>query len=132
MNNLNFSNGYKTFTINGDENAVISVNTCDYGIFERAEKSAEIFENLKSDLSDKNSIETVSMLDKKVREQINYIFGTDVCSAAFGKANCISFVDGIPMFIRFLNAIMPVISAEIEKSNKAASEKMNDFIKRIK
>ena len=52
--------------------------------------------------------------DRIIREKINYIFGSDVSSVAFGSAYCFSPSGGIPVFAHFINAIMPVIEKEMQ------------------
>ena len=52
--------------------------------------------------------------DRIIREKINYIFGSDVSSAAFGSVYCFSPSNGMPVFVNFINAVMPVIEKEMQ------------------
>lgn len=128
MKSINFKNNFKTFCLNDDENNVIRINTADLGILDRAEqayqkleklqKEAEQVQNLEN--SNDNEYAILGEIDKAIREQINYVFGADVSTPAFGTAYCFSFVDGVPMFEHFINALMP----EIEKDCGIEAKKM--------
>ena len=128
MESINFEIYFKTFCLNEDENNVIRINTSDFGILERLEKVQKSLENLQREAENTQNTESAdglqySMLgeiDKQIREKINYVFGSDVCTPAFGTACCLSFCNGAPMFENFLNAIIP----EIEKDMTIEKDKM--------
>lgn len=114
--------------MNNDENNVIRINTADLGILDRAEQSEEKLKKLQQEAEKAQKIEDTDgrkyaiwgELDRAIREQINYVFGADVSTPAFGTTYCFSFCDGVPMFENFINALLP----EIEKDCMAESEKM--------
>ena len=125
MQNINFDDGIKTYMLNNDESTVIRVNTSDYGIVDRFDKVKQELEKL-ADKADAlqslgNADESeMKKLDSIIREKVNYIFGSDVSTPAFGCAYCFSRSNGMPVFANFVNAIMPVI----EKEMKLETEKM--------
>lgn len=114
--------------MNDDKNNVIRINTADLGILDRVEQSEEKLKKLQEEAQKAQNIEDTDgrkyaiwgKLDKEIREQINYVFGADVSTPAFGTTYCFSFCDGAPMFENFINALLPVI----EKDCMAESEKM--------
>jgi len=76
MQSLNFEDGLKRLAINGDENRVIVVNPTDVGIVTRYREKLPEIEKLSSDTE--NSEEIPDILDKKVREFVDYIIGSPV------------------------------------------------------
>lgn len=138
MKSLNFKSTLKTFAVNRDESNVISVNTADIGIFERAAKAKSFLADVKNkakevkDGDGKNAIEVISELDKQVREQLNYIFGTDVSTPAFGTMNCLTFVDGVPVFVGFLNALLDEITADVTAEQKKAENSIAKYVNQVK
>ena len=110
MQSINFNKGYKEYAINGDENCVIRFVPSDFGILERMEKSVPVIEGIHQNYAEsKDSPDSMSDImsscDKEIREQINYIFGNDVCTAAFGTTNCLSPAGG-----NLLSQKLPVLS----------------------
>lgn len=120
MQSLNFEDGLKRLAINGDENRVIVVNPTDVGIVTRYREKLPEIEKLSPDTAD--SEEIADVLDKKVREFVDYIIGSPVSEIVFGKTNCLSMAGGQTVFENFLTAYMeymkPEIKAEYERSKK--------------
>lgn len=128
MQSINFKTNLKTLCLNDDENKVITINTADIGILDRAEQADKKLEELKKEVEKVQSSENtdgrqfaiLGELDKAMREQINYVFGADVSTPAFGTTYCFSPCNGVPLFENFINALMPIIEAdcmaEAEKS----------------
>lgn len=120
MQSLNFEDGLKRLAINGDENRVIVVNPTDVGIVARYREKLPEIEKLSPDTE--NSEEITDVLDKKVREFVDYIIGSPVSEIVFGKTNCLSVAGGQTIFENFLTAYMeymkPEIKAEYERSKK--------------
>jgi hypothetical protein len=63
-------------------------------------------------------------LIKIIKEQINYVFGSDVSTPAFGTAYCFTFANGKPIFQNFLDAVIPII----EKDTKKGTEQMKSVL----
>jgi len=137
MKSLNFKSALKTYAVNGDESNVIKVNTADVGIFKRAAKAKSFLVDVKNKAEEvkngdgKNAIEVISEFDKQVREQLNYIFGTDVSTPAFGTMNCLTFVDGVPVFVRFLNALLDEITADVTAEQKKAENNIAKYVNQV-
>ncbi len=120
MQSLNFEDGLKRLAINGDENRIIVVNPTDVGIVTRYREKLPEIEKLSANTE--NSEEIPDILDRKVREFVDYIIGSPVSEIAFGKTNCLSMAGGQTIFENFLTAYMeymkPEIKAEYERSRK--------------
>lgn len=136
MKSINFSTGYKEYVINDDENNKIRINISDLNIPSRAKEVQDFFNNMAEKYKNEDrqlTTEELSDLDKQIREKINYAFGTDVCTSAFGNINCMSLVGGGKMmFEAFFEALMPVIEDDIKAASQAQAihieDKTNKYI----
>lgn len=156
MENINFNDGYKEYSINGDDTKVVRFNPSDMGILARMDKAlsaiADIGKELKSiDAPIKNdgtvefegaddetltllkvAGEQLSDIDKKVRAQIDYLLDSDVSSIAFGNQSCLSMVGGKPLYERFLDALMPIIKKDVEAERNASKKRVEKYTKAVK
>ena len=140
MTSLKFDDGYKEYSINGDESRVIRINTTDFAIFDRIKKAMSTIDDISKEYknaepkTDDEANELFVSADKKVREQINYIFDSDVSSVAFGNTNCFSIVfsNKQPLFYNFLNAIIPTIRSDIEKVMTSQNKNVAKYTSQLK
>lgn len=145
IQNLNFDDGFKRYTINGDSNKVIVINPSDFGIVERIndaykmiDESSKLTEDveLKADGSPVLELEKAAEVVKGFRETINkainYIFDSDVASIAFGNQSPLSLVGGIPLYQRFMNSVIPVIKKEIESEMNASQKRISKYTSQVK
>lgn len=140
MTSLKFDDGYKEYSINGDESKVIRINTTDFAIFDRIKKAMSTIDDISKKYknaelkTDDEANELFVSADKKVREQINYIFDSDVSSVAFGNTNCFSIVfsNKQPLFYNFLNAIIPTIRSDIEKVMTSQNKNVAKYTSQLK
>lgn len=131
---IEFDNGLKTFTVN--DSGEIQFNPNDINILNRIELAIKnidlISEKYKSVNESDNPIKLFNDCDKDIRENINYIFGSDVCTVAFGNANCMSISNGEPIHINFLNAVVPIIKQEIKAEQKKSAKRIEKYTKQVK
>jgi hypothetical protein len=145
MQNLQFDDGYKEFSINGDESRVIRFNPRDFAILERIKESYDAIEaasatsedtELKPDGSPLNELSVaagiVRKFDDTVKEAINHIFNSDVSTAVFGKQSPLSLVGGSPLYERFLETVIPVIRKEVEAESKKSRDRINKYTSQVK
>ena len=73
-------------------------------------------------------------VDKKVKSEINYAIGTDVCTPAFGLLNCMTILpdSGKSVAQSFLEALTPIIQKDIdeyvEKIEELKESKMKKYL----
>lgn len=139
MKNLNINKGYKSYTINDDENTVITVKTTDFSIIDRLTKVQEHIGDIVTDMQSikKNAaaeeyLAALDKADKKVKAELDEIFDSPVSAAVFGKMNSLSFAGGQPVALNFLEAIIPEISADLEDEQKASAEKIEKYTAQVK
>lgn len=137
MQSINFNKGYKEYAINGDENCVIRFIPSDFGILERMEKSVPVIEGIhqkyaESKDSPDSMSDIMSSCDKEIREQINYIFGNDVCAAAFGTTNCLSPAGGNLLYQNFLDALFPILEKDISAEKVKMEKNIKKYTSQVK
>lgn len=139
MKNLNINKGYKTYSINGDENAVITVKTTDFGIIDRLTKvrehAAKIIgelEKIESDAAPEVYLKAMSEADEKVKAELDTVFDSPVSKAVFGNMNSLSFAGGQPVAVNFIEAILPEITKDLNEEHNAAAEKIGKYIEAAK
>ena len=130
MQSINFNIGYKEYIINNDENNKVRININDLNIPHRIEECQSFFDEMAEKYKNENrqlTAEELSNLDKQVREKINYAFGSDICTPAFGNINCMSPVaNGKMLFEAFFEVLMPVIEADMKAAAQAQAVHIED------
>lgn len=133
MANININDGLEKITINGDENRAIYVRTTDYNITSRAYQAQKNINTFLSSIKNKNPdnpkalVDFINTVDKKIREEINYIFDADVSDTVFGRCLPLAVVDkdtGTTYVEAFLDAIMPEIKAMTEQAREASEARI--------
>ena len=139
MKNLNINKGYKSYTINDDENTVITVKTTDFSIIDRLTKVQEHIGDIVTEMQSikKNAVAeeylaALDKADKKVKAELDEVFDGPVSAAVFGNMNSLSFAGGQPVALNFLEAIIPEISADLEDEQKASAEKIEKYAAQVK
>lgn len=130
MKNISFDEGFKEFSINGDENRVIRFNPKDLGILTRMESTLSDFNELDKKLKESNEdnlIETFKDVELSIKEKMNFIFNSDVHDTIFNGQSPLALVKGEFLFMRVINAIIPIIEKEIEAEQKASEKKMAKY-----
>lgn len=140
MQNLSFDDGYKEFSINGDENRVIRFNPGDFAIIERIktaydeiEKATKLEQDieLKTDGAPIDEIgkaaDIVKGISDTVKKQVDFIFNSPVSDMVFGNQSPLSLVKGVPFYERFLTAIIPVIKKETKLAQEASQKRMSKY-----
>ena len=139
MEKLNFNLGYKEYTINDDENAVIRINTTDFGLINRLntmrENAVAIIKGLDAVKQSESESAVLSAIDEageKVQALIDEVFGAGTSSIVFGGINCLSFAGGQPVALNFLDAIIPIIKKDLEKEQKASGKRIQKYTEAAK
>lgn len=143
MQSINFDDGYKTYDINNDESRTIRINVTDFNLLSRRDEALPKIEAIGREMSSEKDTapEKMSEYDRRLREQINYIFGSDVCTPAFGTAHCMSIVgDGRMLFEGFVEALMAQVEKDmgvrmsgfkIKLNNSVNTDKTDKYIKPV-
>ncbi len=134
MRNLNIDKGIKEYSINGDTGKILRVNTSDIGIIARFEKTESELMKIAdkySSVEENITINTLTELDEEVKKQIDYIFGDGASNIIFGDTNCVSLAGGQPIFMNFLDAILPTIKSDIIDEQKKSKKKISKYTSQV-
>ena len=138
MRSINFDTGYREYALNNDENNTVRINISDINIAKRAEEIQTFFNELAEKYKDDNrklTHDELAEYDRILREKMNYTFGTDVCTAAFGNVNCLSETEnGESLFQVFFESLIKTIEEDKKATAQAKAvhleNKTNDYITR--
>ena len=135
MQNISFDEGYKEFAINNDENRVIRFNPKDFGILTRMEDTLSDFEALEKKLKDGNEEEFTNNLreaEKVVHEKIDSIFNANVHDIIFNHQSPISLVGGEFLFMRVIEALVPIVEKEVKYEMQKSEKRMSKYTEKYK
>lgn len=147
MESIVFNDGYKEYTINGDETKVVRFNPSDINIIDRIGKALEQIEQIAEEMRTSDislnpdgtatgdgvaaAGEMVSAFDRRIREQIDFVLGSPVCATALGEQSCLSMVGGKPLYERLLDAVLPIIQKDVESERAASQKRVKKYTKGI-
>lgn len=135
MQSISFDEGYKEFAINNDENRVIRFNPKDFGILTRMEDTLSDFEALEKKLKDGNEEEFTNNLreaEKVVHEKIDSIFNANVHDIIFNHQSQISLVGGEFLFMRVIEALVPIVEKEVKYEMQKSEKRMSKYTEKYK
>ena len=73
--------------------------------------------------------ESISNVDKEIKEQLDFIFDTDL-SSIFGNTHLATPTKSGFLVENLMNALMPIIEREIKKAQKNSEAKKRKYTKR--
>lgn len=127
------------FRINGDDSKVIELNISDIGIAERLEKGYEnlqvtMTEISEMDTEDKDFTKKIRRADDAMREQIDYIFDSNVSEILVGSGGTMyDPVDGMFRFERILDGLTRLyennLNSEYKKMQKRIQKHTDKYTK---
>lgn len=131
MQSINFDTGYKTYTINGDENNVIRVNLADPNLYNRMNEILSFFETFENEFKDDTTaFDAQKKIDEAIKDKIDYAFGNGTSKAVFGDVSCLTPAnnEGECIFETFMKAIAPVIQSDMEEAAENQNRHISDLI----
>lgn len=138
MQTIKFNDGYKTYSINDDDSRTIRINILDLNMKSRYEKATKVIEETVNKMKSVNipSEEQLIEFDAVIREQLNYVFGSDICTTVFGVANVLTpLKSGKFLFESFMEVFVPMIEKDSQSAINAVNiniaKKTDKYIKPI-
>lgn len=131
--NINFDDGFKEISINGDNDRIIRWNPGDFNLLDKLYALMDWFENdLRSKIEnskigdgsgqDDYEVGAITSLGEDVAAQIDSVFGAGTSKAAFQGANPISPTSsGTFLFENFMEAMIPLVEDSIKLDNRNKS-----------
>lgn len=123
---LKIDRGLKSYEVKDLDDTLLGtiyVNPADFGIAARLEEARRTIQQLADGLaSDADAdVDKIIEADKLIREQINYIFGSDASSVFFKGVSALALLpDGSMVFEKVLQAAVPIIEDAVGKAIKAS------------
>lgn len=133
MSELNFDTGLVTYKVNGQ--CEISFNPADvafvrrlFNTFDNLSKQQDAIEVEDQDVDGAKLFDLVEQREKKMRADIDDVFGDAVCDKLFGKVSVFALAGGLPLWCNFLMAVIDKIDAAIEEEQKLASPRVTKYM----
>lgn len=123
---LKIDRGLKSYEVKDLDDTLLGtiyVNPADFGIAARLEEARRAIQQLADGLaSDAGAdVDKIIEADKLIREQVNYIFGSDASSVFFKGVSALALLpDGSMVFEKVLQAAVPIIEDAVGKAIKAS------------
>lgn len=123
---LKIDRGLKSYEVKDLDDTLLGtiyVNPADFGIAARLEEARRTIQQLADGLaSDADAdVDKIIEADKLIREQVNYIFGSDASSVFFKGVSALALLpDGSMVFEKVLQAAVPIIEDAVGKAIKAS------------
>ncbi|MBP5710548.1 MAG: hypothetical protein J6W84_06185 [Bacteroidales bacterium] len=127
----------KKFTIDGDENRVLELNTNDMGIFSRlgdfdqtvtaAFQEFEDFQNTEMEKDDFDVVklgEALKKLDDVIRNQFDILYDTNFSEVVVPHGTMIDLIDGDFRFQKLNDVFSTIYEKQFSKELKAQNEKI--------
>lgn len=123
---LKIDRGLKSYEVKDLDDTLLGtiyVNPADFGIAARLEEARRAIQQLADGLaSDADAdVDKIIEADKLIKEQVNYIFGSDASSVFFKGVSALALLpDGTMVFEKALQAAVPIIEDAVGKAIKAS------------
>lgn len=131
---IRFDTGVKEFTLNDavtvrfcptDMNFVETV----YRAIEALDAKQEEYQQTLSKLDNGAEVfDFARKIDAEIREEINAVFGTDVCTPVFGAMSVYSIADGFPVWANLLFAIIDMFDGEFAEQKKKRNPRIQKYV----
>ena len=117
---------YEVKDIDGTLLGTLYVNPADIGIAARLEEARRAIQQLADGLAADAGVDQIIEADKLIREQINYIFGSDASSLVFfkGVSALALLPDGTMVFEKALQAAVPIIEDAVGSAVRASQKRV--------
>lgn len=123
---LKIDRGLKSYEVKDLDDTLLGtiyVNPADFGIAARLEEARRAIQQLADGLaSDADAdVDKIIEADKLIKEQVNYIFGSDASSVFFKGVSALALLpDGSMVFEKVLQAAVPIIEDAVGKAIKVS------------
>lgn len=132
MKELNFDTGLVTYSINGKYE--LTFNPTDSAFVERFFSAFNTLDSKRGEYEERVNgaanaeIFAVSReLDAEMREIINSVFETDVCSALFGDMNVFALAGGLPVWANLFFAVMDELDSSFAAQQKLTNPRIAKY-----
>lgn len=125
---LKIDRGLKSYDIedaDGTPLGAIYVNPADLGIAARLDEARKAVQALADGLGDDVDAEKIGDVDRQIKEQVNYIFGSDASAVFFKGTSALALCDdGALLLEKVFSAFAPIIEDAVGDAMKASRKRM--------
>ncbi len=141
QSNMQFADGLKTFTINGDNERVITFAPTDTTFVRRVQDGMEKLDACQQKYKDELDAteETIKILDlvdacdKEIRTIIDGIFiQRGISDIIFGNLSTCGVADGMPIWAGFIVALISECDEYVDAQGKQNNPKLQKLLKKYK
>ena len=137
MAEIRFDTGLKSFDINGAYTVTFAPTDMNfiervYTALDRMDKRQEGYKAVADAATDKEVFQLAHKMDSEAREEINGIFGEDICSAVFGSLNVFTVADGLPVWANFLLALIDQLDGAFAAEKKKTNPRIQKYTAKYK
>lgn len=132
MTELTFNTGRRAFNINGV--VEVSFNDTDvdfverlYSVFAKLDEKQDYYKTRVQTTPDGEIFSLMRDLDSDMREELNGLFETDVCTPLFGRMNVFALADGLPLWANLMLCIMEQVDAAYSREQKAINPRVQKY-----
>ncbi len=136
MKDLQFETGLVSYSLNGK--IEVTFNPTDaafvetlFNAFSELDRRQEEYKTIVESSTDNKAVfEAARKADADMRETINTVFGTDVCTPLFGGMNVYAMAGGLPAWANLLLAVMDEIDTGFAREQKATNPRLEKYLKK--
>lgn len=130
MKSINFDDGLRSFSINGDPTRIIRINPADIGIMQRLDNVQKTLKEEYDKLSERKeelTYEEFFAFSDMIKSQLNYLFASDVADTVLAGASPLATVNGEPLVKGFLDAVAPVIEGYVREEAERSESRIKKY-----
>ena len=131
MKELNFDLGLNEYDLGGK--VTVKFNPTDVSFLEKLSDSFATLDKIQEEvkleeISDEKDVYNLAKnLDAKMRDIINALFDTDVCTPLFGEMNLFSSAGGLPVWANLMLAIADEVQAYMSNELKERENRIRKY-----
>ena len=138
MKELNFDLGLNEYDLGGK--VTVCFNPTDISFLEKLSDSFQYLDLIqeevklsKEEITDEKDVYNLAKnLDAKMRDIINALFDTDVCTPLFGEMNLFSSAGGLPVWANLMLAIADEVQASMQGELKQREARIRKYTEKYR
>lgn len=132
MAEIKFDTGLKTFDINGKCEATFAPTDISfiervYTCLENMDAKQNGYKEAAEAASNAEVFDLARKMDSEARDEINAVFGFDICDPLFGEMSLFTIADGFPVWANFLLAIIDQFEGEFSEQKKKTNPRIQKY-----
>lgn len=133
MTELSFDLGLRSFNINGKVEVLFNDTDADFverlfSIFFKLDDKQGYYEKRVETIADnKESFAFMREVDGEIRDDLNALFGKDVCTPLFGTMNTFALANGLPLWANLMLVVIDQVDTAFAREQKALNPRIQKY-----